>query len=211
MGEQIKALEARATVYHHISLAFLKPDAGLFRAPAKGSFLRALKKAFSHLTSDPSRKLPPLPEALFPDSPKSLEDEFRRLFGHTVSRDFPPYETEYGSSHVFQQTQSLADITGFYRAFGLEVSTEQRQRPDHISVELEFMHFLAMKEVHALRNNREGAGICEKAMRKFLDDHLLRWAPIFCDRLLAAHPDSFYGRMAEILKRFLVLESSLFP
>jgi TorA maturation chaperone TorD len=70
----------------------------------------------------------------------------------------------------------LADIAGFYRAFGVEI-TPGTERPDHIAVELEFMHLLAVKEVVAAgrEDGGEHARICRDARATFFRDHLGRW------------------------------------
>ena len=93
--------------------------------------------------------------------------EFSRIFGHSVSNECPPYETEYGKSHVFQKSQGLGDIAGFYKAFGLEASDKAKERHDHISIELEFMYFLIFKENYARENSRaEESDICKDAQKK---------------------------------------------
>lgn len=69
----------------------------------------------------------------------------------------------------------LADIAGFYRAFNLKTSGETPM--DHLSVELEFMANLALKEAYAILNrNEEMLEIVTKAGRDFLRDHLSRTA-----------------------------------
>lgn len=52
----------------------------------------------------------------------AFEQDYGRLLGHTVRSECPPYELEYRGSEVFQQSQTLADIMGFYRAFGFDVT-----------------------------------------------------------------------------------------
>lgn len=103
--------------------------------------------------------------------------EHRRLFGHTVAHGCPPYETEYGRSHVFAQAQELADVAAFYRAFGLR-PTPRGERPDHVAVELEFVGLLAMKAAVALAaGSAERAAVATEARARFLGDHLGRWLP----------------------------------
>ncbi|MBI3098577.1 MAG: molecular chaperone TorD family protein [Planctomycetes bacterium] len=109
----------------------------------------------------------------------------------TLSPENPPYETQYGAAHVFAQSNELADIAGFYRAFGL--AAPATERIDHIAVEFEFMSFLAFKEAYAL--------YCEEADRaaqvrgiqvKFMTDHVGRWVPAFAAK--------FEGRDASLAR-----------
>jgi DMSO reductase family type II enzyme chaperone len=107
----------------------------------------------------------------------SLQAEHRRAFGLTGSLF---YETEFGLPHEFRQSQEMADIAGFYRAFGFQVGGAARERPDHLAVELEFMYALALKEAHAESIGQpEWVGLCQEAQRKFLQDHLGRWIGYF--------------------------------
>lgn len=138
---------------------------------------------------------------------KDFPSEYVRVFGHTLGQECSPYETQYGGAHIFQQAQDLGDIAGFYRAFGLEVSDQAKERLDHISIELEFMAFLAFKEACALASNeKEKAEICREVQRKFLNDHLGRWAPLFTRRLGMEEEDGFYQRLARLTAGFLAFE-----
>ncbi|MFQ5961303.1 MAG: molecular chaperone, partial [Candidatus Methylomirabilales bacterium] len=138
----------------------------------------------------------------------SLESSYLRYFGHTISKECPPYETEYGQAHIFQKSGSLADIAGFYKAFGLELASDFKDRLDHISVELEFMHFLCLKEAYALArdHSQEKLALCRDAQAKFLAEHLSRWVFGFARTLEKKAGDSLFGLMAEMLASFLTGE-----
>src|SRR6185503_7569684 len=84
-----------------------------------------------------------------------LQDEHRRVFSNVISLDAPPYETLFGNEHVFQQSHTMGDIAGYYKAFGLELAEVVHERLDHLSVEMEFLHFLAYKESYALCHDGE--------------------------------------------------------
>lgn len=130
-----------------------------------------------------------------------LQDEYIALFGH-VMRDLPPYETQYGSAHVYQQAVELADICAFYRAFGLSVASGER--PDHIAVELQFMSYLALREACAVRDGlQEGLEVLREGQRKFLADHLGRWGPLLGRMVAARSQNSFYKAAGELLDRFV--------
>lgn len=137
-----------------------------------------------------------------------LQSDHRRVFGHIESSPCPPYETRYGSHHLFQQTHQLSDIAGFYRAFGLDLSDGANERPDHLAIELEFLHFLCFKEAYALEHHGpEQVELCRDAEAKFLKEHLLPWAPSFAKRLQGAAGGGFYKQLGTLMAAFLSTEA----
>lgn len=208
MNEQaIQEAKARGGTYRFLSVAFLYPDGAMVSGLKEG--LTEVKAILPHLSDGEGDGLK---EALTVISSKdlsldALRDEYRQTFGHTISQECPPYETQYGSAHLFQQAQRLGDIAGFYRVFGLEVSDRAKERLDHIAVELEFMGFLAFKEAYALTHHgEEKASICRDAQRKFLEEHLARWAPLFAELLSRKAPEGLYRHLASCLGAFLTAE-----
>ncbi len=78
-------------------------------------------------------------------------------------------------------TPRLADIAGFYSAFGFAV---HHDRPDHIVAELEFMSVLLIAEADARDDGRvEQAEIAGDAARVFLRDHLGTWVTAWASRV----------------------------
>ncbi|MFN4218878.1 MAG: molecular chaperone [Candidatus Bipolaricaulia bacterium] len=142
-----------------------------------------------------------------PDDPETAA-EYDRLFSHRTTILCPIYEVEYDKNRSVSQGPTLADIAGFYRAFGLELAINER--PDHLALELEFMSVLAYKEALALRDNlREQAEICRDAQRKFLEAHLGRWVGIFTDTVTRASRLESYKVLACTLKEFIESECAL--
>jgi TorA maturation chaperone TorD len=124
-----------------------------------------------------------------------LQAEHRRVFSNVITLDCPPYETLFGNDHVFGQSQVMGDIAGFYKAFGVELSKDIHERMDHLSVELEFMHFLAYKESYArCHDGQEKVQIVVDAQKKFVKNHIGRWVPLFA-RMLAKKADSGFFRI----------------
>jgi DMSO reductase family type II enzyme chaperone len=135
-------------------------------------------------------------------SSDTLRAAHTAIFSLTVSADCPDYETAYLSRDIFQQTQVMADVAGFYRAHGLEVGAQRIQRPDHITTELEYMGFLARKEAYAIEHlGPEQQEMAREAQQLFLRDHLACWAPSLGRRIAARddNPYSPYGRLGSAL------------
>jgi putative dimethyl sulfoxide reductase chaperone len=82
--------------------------------------------------------------------------------------------------HEYRQSQEMADIAGFYHAFGFQIGGLKRERPDHLAVEFEFMYALALKEAYARANDLpDFLEVVMAAQGKFLQDHLGKWVGLF--------------------------------
>jgi TorA maturation chaperone TorD len=129
------------------------------------------------------------------------------LFGHTARGLVCPYETEYGQEGLFQQPAQLASLTGFYGIFGLKVRQTERERPDHISCELEFLEFLLKKQAYA---QEQGDESMEKetgrATRLFLKEHLGRFGRAFGAQMKKHDPEGFLGKTGDLTLEFLSVE-----
>ncbi len=161
----------------------------------------------------PPRRLDLMPLTRALSRPRAeLVREHHRLFGLLLGKTAPPYETEFcRSTLTFYRSQQLADIAGFYRAFGLEPNRQQPERQDHISVELEFMARLIQKELFAASEADlyEKAGLCREAQAKFFEAHLAWWAPAFAELLRRGSVDGLYAAIADALACFVPVERAL--
>jgi TorA maturation chaperone TorD len=136
-----------------------------------------------------------------------LQAEHRRVFSNVITLDCPPYETLFGNDHVFGQAHTMGDIAGFYRAFGVELSKDIHERMDHLSVELEFMHFLAYKESYArCHDGTEKTQIVVDAQKKFVKDHIGRWVPLFARMLVKKADSGFFRYMADFASDWIDFE-----
>jgi TorA maturation chaperone TorD len=146
-----------------------------------------------------------------------LRAEYDRVFGLVPSRECPPYETEYHpSSETFFRSQQLADVAGFYRAFGLDPSRAEPERPDHVALELEFVAFLLLKKRLALASGApdediaERVSLCEEAERTFFREHLAWWIPSFTRGLRRKAGSGFYVEAGRVLAALLPVERARF-
>ena len=213
----------RSQIYRLLSLAFHYPKEEIFNLLAKGSFIKELKDYFSYIlvnnTTEITKEMgdnaieiiTALEEVIgkeFPNRDLSyLQEKFHTVFGHTVHKDYPPQGSHYGQDHMFQSSQHLADIAGYYNAFGLEPAGKQLEGLDHISLELEFMYVLTFKEGYAIENDgSEKVDVCVKTQKKFMKNELGSWASFFAKLLESKGNDEYYQKMAGLLKVFLEME-----
>jgi DMSO reductase family type II enzyme chaperone len=185
----------RAQVYRLLSEAFLYPrDNWTDDLPLLTDILADLDFG------------PAAPPQVAPLGLVELQNEHRHTFGLAGSLC---YETEYGLAHEFRQSQEMADINGFYRAFGFTIGGPVRERPDHVSVELEFMSVLALKEAYAAKQGIvEHEEVCVEAQRKFLADHLGPWFGLFAQSLAQNATGQTYPALTEFAVAFIEADAA---
>lgn len=136
-----------------------------------------------------------------------LQRAHAKVFTIIESRDCPTYETAYRGRDVFRQAHLMADVAGFYRAHGLRVGRRERERPDHITVQLEFMSFMAAKEAYARAQlGDEQVEICQRTEALFLRDHLGTWGPGFGRRLWLVAEHELYRSIGLLLAQWLAAD-----
>lgn len=219
---------ARQSLYRFAALALVDPRTGSWAdlnalggdalLTEAAALIRSLPEARSSDLGPGELPLERLdPKVALARRPPSARDHnalYERTFGLLVSGNCPPYETEYiNGKFTFQRSNALADIRGFYTAFGMDVPKGHPERPDHIVLELEFMAALIGLARHAstidVRRRRERKVVCLAAQRRFLREHLAWWAPALARLLSREDPSGFYGGVASFLAALVPAERAL--
>ena len=200
-------LLARAVLCRAFELGLQSPSTSLLEAFSEGAARDALRQAAVVLDGASSNRLSAAMADVFeawPSDLPCLEAEYGALFGHTLRGAVCPYESEIGLRGALQQAQHLANLGGFYHAFGLESGRESHQRLDHVACELEFLEFLSRKEAWARDGERrEIVEVTAAATLRFLRDHLGRFGRAFARNLLDVADEGFYRRLAAAFEVFL--------
>ena len=198
IGDRSVSASERSRAYSLLATALAYPtDAGvdgIVVAATGGAsgFPPALRTLLKELT------------ATIPDDLEPLRRSHQRLFPQVESQETPGYETAYRGTELFNHTAIMADIAGFYRAFGLEVGGSKRERPDHVTVELEYLAFLSFKEALSAEGGYDDqADICADAERAFLADHLGDWGPELGRRLKRHSDHEFFSVVGRLLDQWI--------
>lgn len=187
----------RSQVYGLLARSYAFPQEGLFQDIAQGRWRQAISDLFSRLPFE-------MPVAVGAPVAASLEDlqvEYNRLF-EVGSMGGPPCPL-FGGHWERDRMRVMEELLRFYNYFRLGLT--QGQLPDHITVEMEFMHFLTFKEAEALGENREHDSY-QRAQRDFLDRHLGKWVPGLRQRLAKLEPLPFIDELVTMTDEFLKRE-----
>ena len=88
----------------------------------------------------------------------------------------------------------------FYEFFDAKPNEFDREYPDHLSTELEFLAWLCMREQAAEQQGGD-ADVFRRAARDFLDRHVAAWVPEFRQRLETT--ETAYGAYAATLDEWV--------
>ena len=103
--------------------------------------------------------------------------------------------------------KSTAEVKKLIEATGLDYTDDFKGLPDHITVELEFMQQLTLREEQAWKEeDSDKAAACRNVEKKFIEEHLIRWIPTFCEKVMQEAELPFYQAMAELTKSFIEYE-----
>lgn len=188
----------RAATYRVLAAAFAYPTAERLSELARRA--AAAAPADRHAAA-----LARLAAAAATSDATALAGEYLRLFDGAVR--CPPYEGAWGPQQISGKAALLADIAGFYTAFGVTPAPPHADIEDHAGAELEFMSVLALKEAYALaEGHAEAAAITREAQAKFVAEHLGRWGEAFAARVQALAAPGVYPAAAAVLATWIAEE-----
>jgi DMSO reductase family type II enzyme chaperone len=191
---------ARSQLYLLLSETFRVPDPESYEDARSGQLKEWVLEAMGRLPYPLDVKK----EVEFLTTKSDYEEfnsEFIRLF--EVGAPRPPCPLNE-SGYVGGQIGVFKELVSFYNFFDLSVS-KAKELPDHLRIELDFMHFLTFQEVERARRGLD-AGPFLRAERDFQTRHLSRWIPALRDRVIKAEGSDFYRNLTEMLNRFVDTE-----
>ena len=125
-----------------------------------------------------------------------LKSEYSGLF--EVGSQGPPVPIRE-DLQTGQRAGVREDLVRFYDYFGYKLDEKFAWAPDHLSVELEFMHFLCYREA----SSQDDALSFQLAQADFADRHLVTWLPKLAESVYADAPGSLYSRVVRGVSEFV--------
>lgn len=109
----------------------------------------------------------------------------------------------YGSVYLEREKRIMGDSTmavlNLYQEAGLMIDV--KDAPDHIAIELEFIHYLYSIEGNAVQNGDRQKEIHTEHLRvHFLNTCLIPWVYQFCQSIQTGTENLFYVNLAECLQ-----------
>ena len=149
-----------------------------------------------------------LHEQLTKLSQLELQVDHAALFVGPFALKAPPYGSVYLDQNRMLMGETTVAANACYAAAGLTLAL--RDCPDHITVELEFLQYLAARGVRAAaQEERDEAERLADERRRFLTQHLGAWVPSFCAALRSGAETPFYRLLADCLQTFIEAETHI--
>ncbi len=127
---------------------------------------------------------------------EDFEAAYIRLFdvGATGKPPCPLHAGEYANA---SRMKVMEELIRCYEYFGLTLPEHDRELPDHVTTEFEFMHYLAFQEARAVHSGHDYAPY-QRAQADFLERHPARWLPHFRQKLSGEQPLPFFEALARV-------------
>ncbi len=149
-----------------------------------------------------------LGEAFADSELETLLVDYTRLFLGPVDAPARPYGSIWlGKDKLAMQDSTMA-VLGLYEEGGFDLAHDFRELPDHVAAELEFLYLLLFRENRARRDAQSQAlSAAVDLKRRFLGEHLGRWAAPFAEALAAGAQTGFYRELGVLTGRFVAMEA----
>jgi len=132
---------------------------------------------------------------------EQLKREYSGLF--EVGSDGPPVPIRE-DLHREQPAGVREDIVRFYEFFGYGLAEKFQWSPDHLSIELEFMHYLCYQEAEESKAQDGDETSFQLAQSDFAERHLMTWVSSLAERVKQRQPDALYASLLAAMSEFLV-------
>lgn len=214
-AQSFEEKRARLMLYEFFKSILFYPHENMVFAFRNSPTMENICWALQHLDINSNQSLENIHGYMISENDQEsiLEDlsiEYTRLFINSYEGIVAvPYESFYKSYDKNVMGEVTVAISQFYTSYGLELTREFTEPPDHIAVEMEFMAYLITNEIQTL--DTSGDHLKTKfyltGQRSFLKKHLSTWGDPFFTQIFKNTKNIFWREVAVMGNSFLKNEA----
>ena len=196
--EPAEPLPPASQVYLFLGKCFSYPKDGLYELLADertGEQLRVIVERLPFAVNFEGLPAPGLPQ-------EDFESEYMSSFDIASGPSLPCPLYESACREDTSSVDITEELLRFYDHFQVKLSDKERDYPDHLVVELEFMAFLARKEADAVKRGNDPAPY-RLAQADFLERHLDKWVCKLDEKVQRRIKEPFYQGTSSFLREFV--------
>jgi len=214
-AQSFEEKRARLMLYEFFKSILFYPHENMVFAFRNSPIMENICWALQHLDINSNQSLENIHGYMISENDREsiLEDlsiEYTRLFINSYEGIVAvPYESFYKSYDKNVMGEVTVAISQFYTSYGLELTREFTEPPDHIAVEMEFMAYLITKEMHTLQTTRDDLStqFYLIGQKNFLQNHLGTWGELFFAKVLKNTEHIFWREFACLGNSFIKNEA----
>ena len=178
-----------------LAACFYEPEKALL---VEENVLENLRESLGSVCPEAVGSVDSMQKGMQPCSDEELKVAYAKLFVGPFSVAAAPYGSVYLDEGGRVMGDSTMEVIKWYEQEGLAKSDDCKDLPDHIAIELEFLSYLASKEIAALEQaDPETAEVYADKQQSFADTLLCPWVPEFCAKIKQGSDNAFYIALAE--------------
>lgn len=136
-----------------------------------------------------------------------LHWDYTRLFIGPYELPAPPWESTYLNKERLLFQEETLKVRRFYLKYSFLPVEFGHEADDHLGLELDFMFRLNELAIEAAKQETlDELMQLLNDQKLFLEEHLLKWAPLLAEKIVEHANTDYYRGMAKILKGFLSLD-----
>src|SRR3990170_5728932 len=196
--EAADSLPSLSQLYLFLGKCFSYPTQEFYQLTQDEGTGEQVRTMVEALPFDVNFKGIPTPSLPQEDFESEYISAFDLAFG--PSHPCPLHESDHRDD--VSSTDITEELLRFYEHFQVKLGDKERDYPDHLVVELEFMAYLAKKEGDALKRENDPAPY-RFAQADFLERHLEKWVSRLDERIQKRIKEPFYRGASAFLREFL--------
>lgn len=141
---------------------------------------------------------------------EELKTEYMKFLAGPTKGEAQPWESVYTSHRHLLFQESTLRVRNFYREHACLPEQFMHVADDHVALECGFMAVLCKRALTAFLEKDED-GLCRsvEGQRRFLDEHMLVWVPVFAEKISERAGNSLYQLAVRALSELCQIDKKV--